>query len=153
MSHRNDTNLPYDLSLLSGVPDPTREVNQVVRSPIFHPLPFFEIGNLSSSSPSRSLPLFSQPPPTPAHFSPRLIGPPRAPPSSSRSPTYGPATTAGECCRARPRECAVVSHGMGYYSDRDCDRPHHWCHYWRRGRRHTSQLQNEKRCRRKQPYA
>jgi hypothetical protein len=40
MSYRNNTNVPYDLTLLSSVPNPTQAGKRVVRSPIFHPAPF-----------------------------------------------------------------------------------------------------------------
>ncbi|KAN0118242.1 hypothetical protein V8E52_005503 [Russula decolorans] len=87
---------------------------------------------------------------------------PRALPSSSRPTTYGPATTyrglqprcrgprpqgraSGEWCRACRRERAMVSHEMGGYSDRHRHHSYHWCHRWRRSRRHTSQLQQKRR--------
>jgi hypothetical protein len=46
MSYRNDTNVPYDLSILSGIPDPTWAEKQVVRSRVFHLLillPFWRL--------------------------------------------------------------------------------------------------------------
>ena len=156
MSYRNDTtNLPYDLSILSSVPENlTLEEKQVSRSPIFHPSLLWSrvLSSRVSSSPSLHPPSPLLRPP--AHFSPRLIGSSCAPPSISKSPTYGPATrAAGECCRACRREGAMVSHEMGDCSDRHCHRPYHCRHCWWCSRRYTSQLpQTEQRCRR-QPWA
>ena len=142
----SDTDATDDRTILSSAPDPTRAGNQVRTSPpLFFFFFCFEIGYLSPTYPS------PRPHPHPdlrsLIFFPRLIGgllyklvrrrprSPRALTSSSKSPSYQPATTytwlhthprsrppqgraAGERFRACCRQDAVVSQEMGDCIDR-----------------------------------